>query len=160
MAQSVTMKEAFFSEEREQILFCSFLILCPDFMRLPLKNRLSGFTMVVFQVLFLLYLVKSYQRRLNFISDCQNNGFQTFATITASLRFMGTTSLKLGVLRITWRKMHTMVVARTAILLTVHPILYLEVSLCIHQILPNVFTPLRSCPALFQFLQYLVHCFS
>ena len=72
-------------------------------MRLPLKNRLSGFIMVVFQVFFLLYVVKSYRRRFNFFSNCLNHGFQTFATITASLMFMGTISLKLRVLGITWK---------------------------------------------------------
>ena len=50
--------------------------------------------MVVFQVLFLLYFVKSYRRRFNFFSNCLNHGFQTFATITASVMFMGTTSSK------------------------------------------------------------------
>ena len=88
-------------EGREQILFYSLLVLSPDDMRLPPKNRLSGFIVVVFQVLFLLYVVKSYRRSFNFFSKCLNHGFQTFATITANLMFMGTTSLKLGVLRIT-----------------------------------------------------------
>ena len=67
-------------EGHEQILFCSLRVLSPDDMRLPLKNRLSGFIMVVFQVLFLLYVVKSYRRRFNFFSNCLNHGFQTFAT--------------------------------------------------------------------------------
>ena len=84
-------------EGREQILFYSLLVLSPDDMRLPPKNRLSGFIVVVFQVLFLLYVVKSYRRSFNFFSKCLNHGFQT---ITANLMFMGTTSLKLGVLRI------------------------------------------------------------
>lgn len=84
-------------------MFFSLLVLTPDDMHPPLKNHLSGSIVVVFQVFFLLYVVKSYQRIFNSFSDCLNHGFQTFPTITASLMFMGTISLKLRVLGITWK---------------------------------------------------------
>ena len=48
---------------------------------------------------------------------------------------------------------------RTTIFLTVHPILCLQVSLCILQCSSNFFTPLFSCPTLFLFLYNLVRCF-
>ena len=81
-------------------MFFSLLVLTPDDMHPPLKNHLSGSIVVVFQVFFL-YVVKSYKRIFNSFSDCLNHGFQTFATITAILMFMGTISLKLRVLGIT-----------------------------------------------------------
>ena len=84
-------------------MFFSLLVLTPDDMHPPLKNHLSGSIVVVFQVFFLVYVVKSYQRIFNSFSDCLNHGFQTFPTITASLMFMGTISLKLRVLGITWK---------------------------------------------------------
>ena len=57
------------------------------------------------------------------------------------------------------KKTHLMVRARTTIILTVHPSLCLQVSLGILKSSLNVFAPLCSCPTLFQFLHYLVHCF-
>ena len=81
-------------------MFFSLLVLTPDDMHPPLKNHFFGSIVVVFKVFFLLYVVKSYQRIFNFFSDCLNHGFQTFATIRASLMFMGTISLQLRFLGI------------------------------------------------------------
>ena len=47
-------------------------------MRLPVKNHLSGFIMVVFQVLFLLYVVKSYRRRFNFFFQLLESRISNF----------------------------------------------------------------------------------
>ena len=101
MAQS--MREAFFWRDLSKLCFSLSWFLLLMICTLHLKNHLSGSIVVVFQVFFLLYVVKSYQSIFNSFSDCLNHGFQTFATITASLMFMGTISLKLRVLGITWK---------------------------------------------------------
>ena len=139
-------------------MFFSFLVLSPDDMHPPLKNRLLASSWSCFRSSFFSMLskvIKGYSisfpiawitdfklSQLSQLAWCSWEQFPCNSGFWESLK-----------------KTHLMVRARTTIFLTVHPSLCLQVSLGILKSSLNVFAPLCSCPTLFQFLHYLVHCF-